>query len=72
MEYADKQSMPDQVPRSPAPRNDGAHDAKKMALSFARAVTVESDDASHWVAQNGDRSLFKALQDLMPEVLAPA
>ena len=55
----------------PDPRpsqNDGAHDAKKLALSFARAVTVESSNATYWVAGNGDHSIFKALQGLMPEV----
>ena len=43
-------------------------DAKKFGLSFACAVTVESADASDWVARKGDTSLFQVLKDLMPEV----
>ena len=43
-------------------------DAKKLGLSFAHAVTVESSDPWHWVARQGELSLFQALQTLLPEV----
>ena len=41
---------------------------QKFGLSFARAVTVESDDALDCVARKGENSLFQVIQDLMPEV----
>ena len=43
-------------------------DAKKLGLSFAHAITVESSDPWHWVARQGELSLFQALQTLLPEV----
>ena len=43
-------------------------DAKKLGLSFAHAVAVESSDPWHWVARQGELSLFQALQTLLPEV----
>ena len=41
---------------------------QKFGLSFARAVTVESDDALDCVARKGENSLFQVIQDLMPKV----
>ena len=43
-------------------------DAKKLGLSFALAVSVESSDPWHWVARQGDMSLFQVLKTLLPEV----
>jgi hypothetical protein len=41
---------------------------KEFAAEFAHAVTVPSTNESDWVARNGNESLFRTLQHIIPEV----
>ena len=41
---------------------------RQLAAVFACSVTTKSADNTHWVAKNGDNSLFKILQRMIPEV----
>jgi hypothetical protein len=41
---------------------------KQLALAFAVAVTVHSPSYRHWVARNGEESLFRTLHQILPEV----
>ena len=42
-------------------------DPKQLAAMFASMVTVPASE-NEWIARNGDESLFKVLQQMMPEV----
>lgn len=42
---------------------------RQLAAFFARCVTAEATSSSDWVAKNGDSSLFKILQRMLPEVI---
>ena len=41
---------------------------RQLAAEFARCVTSDASTTEHWVAKNGDNSLFKVLQRMLPEV----
>ena len=41
---------------------------RQLAAFYAKSVTAEATSSSHWVAKNGDSSLFKILQRMLPEV----
>ena len=41
---------------------------RQLAAHFACCVTTESTTSTHWVAKNGESSLFKTLQRMLPEV----
>jgi hypothetical protein len=41
---------------------------RQLAAKFACSVTIESTSSTHWVAKNGENSLFKTLQRMIPEV----
>ena len=43
-------------------------DPKKLAADFACSVTVYSSNHMHWVARNGEESVFRTLQRILPEV----
>ena len=40
----------------------------RLAVAFAKTVTVETAVGRGWVARNGDSSLFEALQRILPQV----
>ncbi len=40
----------------------------EIAVAFAKVVTVPSDLQDDWVARNGDKSIFSALRDVLPEL----
>jgi hypothetical protein len=42
--------------------------SRQLAAYFACCVTTESTNTTHWVAKNGESSLFKTLQRMLPEV----
>jgi hypothetical protein len=42
-------------------------DPMQLAVMFASMVTAPAS-VNEWIARNGDESLFKVLQDMMPEV----
>ena len=42
-------------------------DPKQLAAMFASMVTVPASE-NEWIARNGDESLFKVLQQIVPEV----
>jgi hypothetical protein len=42
-------------------------DPKHLGAMFASMVTVPADENS-WIARKGDESLFKVLQQMIPEV----
>lgn len=46
-------------------------DPRAFAKLFAESVTVESSSNSHWVAKNGDISLFAVLKKMVPEIAQP-
>jgi hypothetical protein len=52
-------------------RTRGGHvvvdNPKQLAAMFASMVTVPASE-NEWIARNGDESLFKVLQQMMPEV----
>jgi hypothetical protein len=41
---------------------------RQLAAHFASCVTTESKNSTHWVAKNGDNSLFKILVRMLPDV----
>ena len=43
-------------------------DPKKLAVAFASAVTVPGDD-QHWIARNGEESLYRLLHKVLPQVM---
>ena len=45
------------------------YDARALACSFARAVTIESTDGGYGILKNGEGSLFEILRSLLPVVL---
>ncbi len=41
---------------------------RQLAASFALAVTAQTAVGRGWIARNGDESLFRALQRILPQV----
>ena len=41
---------------------------KQLAAQFACAVTEASPNPTDWVARNGDQTIFRVLQKMLPEV----
>mmetsp|Transcript_77800 Transcript_77800/g.209679 ORF Transcript_77800/g.209679 Transcript_77800/m.209679 type:complete len:331 (-) Transcript_77800:34-1026(-) len=44
---------------------------REFAKDFAESVTAESSSNSHWVAKNGEISLFAVLKKMVPEIAQP-
>jgi hypothetical protein len=65
-------SITHQTKTSSAPSGKRKHvlieNPRQLAAYFASCVTTESDSDTHWVAKNGENSLFKILQRMIPEV----
>jgi hypothetical protein len=40
----------------------------EIAVFFAKVVTTPSDMPDDWVARNGDKSIFSAFRNVLPEV----
>ena len=40
----------------------------EIAVSFANVATTPSDMPNDWVARNGDKSIFSAFRNVLPEV----
>ena len=53
------------------PRKHIIQNPAELAASFAKVVTTPSDMPDDWVARNGDKSIFFALRNVLPEVSAP-
>jgi hypothetical protein len=53
------------------PINDSIDNPAKIAVSFANVVTTPSDTPDDWVARNGDKSIFSAFRNILPEVIFP-
>ena len=49
-------------------RKPDIENPKELAAEFACAVTEHSTNEADWVARNGDESLFRTLQRMLPEV----
>ncbi len=41
----------------------------ELAALFAKVVTTSSDKQDDWVARNGEKSIFSALNNILPEVI---
>jgi hypothetical protein len=65
-------SITHQTKASSAPSGKRKHvlieNPRQLAAYFASCVTTESNSDTHWVAKNGENSLFKILQRMIPEV----
>ena len=74
-QYKSKTSEEQQKPmrkikRNP-PRRHIILNPAELAASFAKVVTTPSEMADDWVARNGDKSIFSAFRNVLPEVSAP-
>ncbi len=49
-------------------RKDSIENPAELAVAFAKVVTVPSDVQDDWVARNGDKSIFSALRNILPEL----
>ena len=45
-----------------------APNPKEVAVAFAIAVTAKNETPGNWVARNGEESIFKTLQRILPQV----
>ncbi len=53
------------------PRKHIIQNPAELAASFAKVVTTPSDMPDDWVARNGDKSIFSAFRNVLPEVSTP-
>ncbi len=53
------------------PRRHIIQNTAELASSFAKVAATPSEMAGDWVARNGDKSIFYAFHNVLPEVSAP-
>ena len=68
-----RQACPNRVPGAPPKKRNRKgkeiiENPKEFAATFAHSVTAPSDNNVDWVARNGEESLFRTLQRVIPEV----
>ena len=61
-------STPGSQQESKSSRGNRIENPRKLAAAFAIAVTVRDHSATSWVARNGEMSIFRILQRILPQV----